>query len=161
MAHDPVADVAQRAQATFAAVADGPMRGLPLNHPRLHVQALGFESWPGEPAFAFGVLVTPWAMNLLRVALRPDAPRLPVGAKRLRALGGSEFEFIGAEQAAFGRYEMCSLFSPMFQFADHGAALATAREVLALLRADSAPPVEPVPARRGFLFGRSAAARHP
>jgi hypothetical protein len=52
----------------------------------------------------------------------------------------------------------------MFEFADQAAALATAREVLALLR--PAPPAAqaarpdsalPVPARRGFLFGRPQA----
>ena len=148
MAADPLADIAQRLQIAFAAVADGPMRGLPLNHPGLRVEALGLEVWPGEPEFALGVLVTPWAMNLLRVALRAQAPLLPVGAKGLHILGARELEFIGAELAAFGRFEMCSLFSPMLEFADQDAALATAREVLKLLRVASALQPAPVPARR-------------
>jgi hypothetical protein len=44
-----------------------------------------------------------------------------------------------------------SLASPMPGFADQDSAVATARALLERLR--------PVPARRGFLFGRSGAAR--
>jgi hypothetical protein len=47
----------------------------------------------------------------------------------------------------------------MFEFADHAAAVATACEVLNLLRTPAPAPVlkvkaESAPSRRGFLFGR-------
>jgi [NiFe] hydrogenase assembly HybE family chaperone len=140
VAHDTIPLTVQRLEAAFRAVAAGPMRDLPLNHARLQVQAAGFEALRAEPGVALGVLVTPWCMNLLRVPLHADVPMLPVGRKSLRALGAREFEFIGAHEPAFGPFEMCSLFSPVLEFADHDAAAATAQEVLALLRADASTP---------------------
>jgi [NiFe] hydrogenase assembly HybE family chaperone len=150
-----------RLEAAFAAIGRTRLAGLPLLHPKLQVQALGFERLADE-ALALGILVTPWFMNLLRLPLADSAPVLPVGEVAEREVGPHRMQFMGAHEAAIGgngRYEMCSLFSPMHEFIDHEAAVATAREVLALLRpvpaAVSAPPVN-VPARRGFLFGRSA-----
>jgi [NiFe] hydrogenase assembly HybE family chaperone len=131
------------------------MRGVPMLHSRLHVEAVGFERVhePDGGAAALGVLVTPWFMNLIWLRL-DDTPVQPVGKVRSRMLGEAHLEFIGALEGTFGGYEMCSLFSPMFEFADHAAARATALEVLRVLRAP--PPCTPasVPARRAFLTGR-------
>jgi [NiFe] hydrogenase assembly HybE family chaperone len=139
------------------------MGDLGLCHPQLRVEALGFEPDPAEPQIAIGVLVTPWSMNLLRIALdaAAEAALAQVGRKRLRGVGGHSVEFLGSHEAAIGRFEACSLFSPMSGFADHDTALATAREVLRLLRApataaSSAPGVaapQAVSDRRRFLFG--------
>jgi len=43
------------------------------------------------------------------------------------------FEFIQGHGGDIGAYRSCSLFSPMFEFADQEAAEATAREILALV----------------------------
>ncbi|MBL8328485.1 MAG: [NiFe]-hydrogenase assembly chaperone HybE [Rubrivivax sp.] len=94
-------------------------------------------------------------------------PTLRVGDIRARRIGTQSFDFIGAEEDGIGCYEACSLFSPMFEFADQEAALATAQAVMDLLQAPP-PPAQPAavpapradqaaPGRRGFLFGRSAA----
>ncbi|TXH61274.1 MAG: [NiFe]-hydrogenase assembly chaperone HybE, partial [Burkholderiaceae bacterium] len=58
------------------------------------------------------------------------AEALFVRASRSRAVGNERFEFLGAHEEGFGPFEACSLFSPMFQFEDQAAALATAEEVL-------------------------------
>lgn len=137
----------QRLEATYRDIAATRMAGLPLLHPGLRVQAVDFLT---EGPVAWGVLVTPWCMNLLRLPLSDDAPMLPPGQSAPRDLGPQRFDFVGAELAALGRFEQCSLFSPVFEFVDQAAAVATAREVLRLLRP---APVEPVPARRRFLFG--------
>jgi [NiFe] hydrogenase assembly HybE family chaperone len=141
-------------EASFREVASLRMAGVPVLNSRLRVQAVGFAVEAAEPSVAGGVLVTPWFMNLLRLPLAAQAAAslLPAGAKGLRRWGNHEIEFIGAHENTIGGYEMSSLFSPMFEFADQAAAVATAQEVLALLR----PLAQP--ARRGFLFGRSAAA---
>lgn len=163
------------------------MAGMPLLHPGLRVQALGFEPEAGDANTLCGVLLTPWFMSLVRLPLRPrggaDAGWLAVGLKQQRRMGMAEFEFIGALEPGLGVFEAASLFSPMAEFADHAAALATAHEVLRQLRAPepavvaasaavpalapagapavapaaAAAPTEPVPSRRGFLFGRSPA----
>lgn len=148
------------------------MQGLPMLHPGLQVEALGFAPLvcaqpepEAEPqAFdgraALGILITPWFMNLILLP-QDDAPALAVGRVRACVIGGARFEFIGAHEESFGAYAICSLFSPMFEFADHAAARATAEEVLKMLRAvaEPAPSPEPeevpaLPSRRAFLTGR-------
>jgi [NiFe] hydrogenase assembly HybE family chaperone len=136
-------------EAVFRQIAATRVAGLPLLNTRLQVQALGFEEY-GD--VACGVLVTPWFMNLVRLPLDDAAEVLSPLQKAERDVGTRRFEFIGAHEPGFGAFEASSLFSPMFEFEDQKAAVATAREVLGLLR-----PAPAVPSRRGFLFGRPAA----
>lgn len=144
------------------------MRGVPVLNPQLGVQTIGFEKAPGldhAPEALAGILITPWFMNLVRLPVAADAPAkgwLTPGFKARRTLGCERFEFIGASEEGLGAFEVCSLFSPMFEFANQQAAVATATEVLALLRAPVAAPVVSAsatlpPSRRGFLFGRAGA----
>ena len=163
-------------ESVFRRIRSTRMAGVPLLHPGLRVQAVGFE---GEGTDVLGgVLLTPWFMSLVRLPLRPrgvaDAPWLAVGHKQWRTVGSAEFEFIGASEQDVGVFETASLFSPMAEFVDHAAALATAHEVLRQLRtrpetvpvpqapaAPAQPEAEPAPSRRGFLFGRNPAAGAP
>ncbi|MDP4300286.1 [NiFe]-hydrogenase assembly chaperone HybE [Leptothrix discophora] len=153
-------------QARFRAIAAGPMRDLPISHPGLPVEAIGFAPDDLDPAWAMGVLLTPWCLNLVRLPLDPAAATLPVGHPASRRVSHDEAEgelaFIGAHDDNLGGYETCSLFSPMQAFADADTARATAREVLAQLRrpvsttrpVKSSPDEGPAaPGRRGFLFG--------
>jgi [NiFe] hydrogenase assembly HybE family chaperone len=133
-------------EASFRSVAQQRLAGVPVLHPGLRVQALGFVV---DEDVATGILLTPWFMNLVRLPLAGQ-PMLAPGHKAARAVGTREFEFIGGHEAALGAYEAASLFSPMFEFADQAAAVATATAVLEQLRPQA------VAARRGFLFGRSA-----
>ncbi|WP_298013967.1 [NiFe]-hydrogenase assembly chaperone HybE [uncultured Aquabacterium sp.] len=139
------AEWVRQLEATFAQIARTRMAGLPVVHPRLRVQAVGFHArsvWVGgaadEPraieAGALGVLVTPWFMNLVWRADVAEATPLPVGQTRVRTLAGEAMPFLGAFEPAIGAFEACSLISPMFQFADHAAAVATATAVLQALR---------------------------
>ena len=142
----------------FAHIADTRMRGVPVQNLHLRVQAVDFAShlYDGEERL-LGVLVTPWFMGLVRLPLSTQAPALAVGHKCLLPFGAQQFEFIGANEAGIGAYESCSLFSPMFEFADQAAAVDTAAEVLKLLRQPAPKSDTPsVPGRRGFLLGRSA-----
>lgn len=145
--------------ATFRDIARERMHGLPMVNPALQVEAIGFivdEGVADEPPVAAGVLLTPWFMSLLRLPLVRIDDRSGIGLCRRLAFGQEHFDFIGSHKPALGRFESCSLFSPVFEFADHEAARATAHAVLDALR--TAPPASPVrPARRGFLFGRAAA----
>jgi [NiFe] hydrogenase assembly HybE family chaperone len=161
-----LADRVAALEAAFRDIAATRMHGVPVLHADLSVQAVGFEA-EVDGAWALGVLVTPWFMNLLRLPLQAHTPTtLAVGVSAPRDIGAQRFDFIGAHEGAIGGFEASSLFSPMFAFEDQSAAVATAREVLALLRTPpaSAPapvtrkPAEVVPSRRGFLFGRTGAA---
>ncbi|MFO1328907.1 MAG: [NiFe]-hydrogenase assembly chaperone HybE [Rubrivivax sp.] len=140
----------------FRDIAATRMQGVALCHPLLEVAAVGFEPVDQGRA-AVGVLITPWFMNLVRLPLATDDVQLPLGASRTHALGHERFDFIGAHEDGIGPFEACSLFSPMHDFTDQAAAIATAEAVLSLLRPAPAPAAE-APARRRFLLGRSGAA---
>jgi len=153
-----VADVALALEQCFADIARHRMQGVPLLNPALQVQALGFEPDPLDSHISLGLLITPWFMNLVRVASQPGTA-LPEGAKATRPFGNTRFEFIGVFEPRVGAFETCSLFSPMFEFADHAAALATGTEILRQLRQRPTPvksATPAVPSRRGFLLGRPA-----
>lgn len=152
---NPLAARLKSLEAAFRHIAATRMDGVPVLNPRLGVQAVGFEiSEDGH--HALGVLVTPWFMNLLRLPLPGDAPPLALRAVAARDIGTRRLDFIGAFEPGVGAFEACSLFSPMFEFVNQAAAVATAQEALRELRAASRAPAQP--ARRGFLLGRSGAA---
>jgi [NiFe] hydrogenase assembly HybE family chaperone len=121
---------------------------------------MGFFADPEEAEMLLGVLITPWFMNLVRLPTRtffPGNKLLAVGKKATRQAGNRSFEFVGAFEPNLGAFEVCSLFSPMFLFANHAAAADTANEILELLRTPVKPAANATqtpPSRRGFLFGR-------
>lgn len=148
---------------TFAHIAATRMAGVPVQNPVLHVQAIGFEDdGSTQGAVLVGVLVTPWFMNLVRLPVTAEARALSVAsptAKAHRTLGVDRYEFIGAHEDALGAFEACSLFSPMFEFDNQITAVATAKEILEILRqpVPQKPQSPTLPSRRGFLFGPKSA----
>ena len=141
------------------------MQGIPILHPDLSVEAVGFRAAAtGEEcaeAVAEGVLITPWFMSLVRLPLDVQDHAGRVGRKRVLAFGTERFDFIGAHDPAVGFHEACALFSPMADFRDQNQARETAQAVLDQLR--PAPPApapvveaEAMPARRAFFLARRA-----
>ncbi len=115
------------------------MDGVPVINPRLRVQAVGFHLRDG--AF-LGVLITPWFMNLVLLPGKDDSwQKLAVGSTVHHHFPVGEYDFIVGHEEGLGRYQSCSLFSPMFEFADMGAAVATAEAALEALLA----PAEEAP----------------
>ncbi len=105
------------------------MADVPILNSSLSVEAVGFREWEGQ---CLGVLITPWFMNLMLLPLDPDtrAEERHSGDTSTVNFPAAEFEFIYGEEAGIGGYRMCSLFSPVFEFEDHAAAVATAESVL-------------------------------
>ncbi|WP_373656381.1 [NiFe]-hydrogenase assembly chaperone HybE [Thiohalorhabdus sp. Cl-TMA] len=145
----------------YAAVARGRMADFPLANGALAVEAVGFRPWEGA---WLGALVTPWALNLVRL------PPVPTGGSRsgrkteYRFPAGA-FEFVEAADEGFGAYAMCSLFSPVLEFADQQAARTTAEAAVSeVLDADREAPeagqdaAKRTMSRRGFLRGGGAGA---
>jgi [NiFe] hydrogenase assembly HybE family chaperone len=153
------AAAANALQALFDHIARTRMVGLPLLQPGLQVQALGFEPLPGEPSVALGVLITPWFMNLVRLPLdaAAEASMSAPTQRAQRRVGAAAIDFIGSQEAPVGRFECCSLYSPMHAFRDQASAVAVAEAVLKGLR-DAARSAPEQPARRGFLLGRAQGA---
>jgi [NiFe] hydrogenase assembly HybE family chaperone len=155
-------------EAVFAEIGRSRMDGMGLLHPALSVEAVGFERGNGpsadEPGWG-GILITPWCMNLFWWPDDPGHAAQP-GQSRRHRLGGEEFSFIGAAEPELGRFECCSLFSPMQEFADQAQARDTAGAVLAQLRSTTVAPASrsapadapPMPSRRALFTGRIASA---
>ena len=118
-------------QQAFRSVLDKQMRDMPMLNPALCVEAVGFRPWSDH---WLGILVTPWFMNLVLMP-RVNAKWQPIGERESRhyVFPAGVFEFIGARDAALGDYQACSLFSPMFEFADQREARETAVAALAAL----------------------------
>lgn len=144
---------AARVERAFAAIAATRMADLPLSNPALAVEACGFQAWNG---LWLGVLVTPWAINLV---LLPDGNpafrRLGPDRRQSWLFPSGEYAFHGAEEEGLGAYQACSLFSPAFEFACQEEARRAALEALFAPRDDiPAPPAGARPlSRRAFLGG--------
>ena len=142
----------------YTTIAQTRMLGVPLLNPALHVEAVGFERDLGpqpEEGGWLGVLLTPWFMSLV---WWPDDDRHApdVGQTRSHPFGTERYSFIGAHEEPLGKFEMCSLFSPMWDFADAATARAVAEQALSALREARAATTVAAPARRAFLTGRIA-----
>lgn len=132
------------------------MADLPIANPALKVEAVGFVAWDGEWV---GVLITPWAVNLVVLPGQPEASTATGpddGAVRSRRFPSGAYGFRAGYLQGFGAYQSCSLFSPPGEFADQDAARAVALEIMGLLfqpETALAPPPAQV-SRRSFLRGR-------
>jgi [NiFe] hydrogenase assembly HybE family chaperone len=158
-------------QRAFRIVLQRQMRDMPMLNPALSIEAVGFRPWGDH---WLGILITPWFMNLLLMP-RVTAKWQAIGERESRhyVFPAGVFEFIGARDAALGDYQACSLFSPMFEFADQREARDTAVAALdALFDGASREPSEasvlrpatgdataapamaaPMLSKRDFLFG--------
>lgn len=154
-------------EAAFRRIAATRMAGLPLNNSALQVQAVGFR--PQDDGHLVGVLITPWAINLVRLAPTPSRELYLAPDRRQTCdFPSGSYEFMGGEEPECGAYQFCSLFSPAFEFRDQISAVETAVAVMVALYADTEPDhaagrdaarlagrsILDVPTtRRGFLQG--------
>ncbi len=146
----------ERLAVAYRAIGERAMRDLPIYNDALGVAAVGFRPFNGT---IIGIMVTPWFMNAVMPA---DQTAQDARGASLRVhLPAGHIEFSLSEVEPVGRIASCSLFSPMFGFADMAAACATAEAALAelMLAADSEEAVrrrEPATSaidRRNFLRG--------
>jgi [NiFe] hydrogenase assembly HybE family chaperone len=121
----------QGLEQVFSRIERERMQGLPILNKALQVRAVGFREWQGH---CLGVLITPWFMNLMLLPCEGDDwQNLRIGDKQLHQLPSGPYEFILGEETGVGRYQICSLFSPVFEFADQETAEATAEAAMAAL----------------------------
>ncbi len=136
----------QALEQAFNTIFDQQMRETALVNSQLSVKALGFSRFKQD---WFGIMITPWFMNLLQL---PDhaADRsdwIP-GKQYRQQFPVGELDFTFAHSQDLGCYAQCSLFSPMFEFANQEAAIAVAEQCLQLL---FIPPSSKSLTRRGLL----------
>lgn len=115
----------------FRVILQEQMQDMPMLNPALSVEAVGLRPWGDH---WLGVLITPWFMNLMLMS-RVTGSWHPIAERESRhyVFPAGVFEFIGARDPALGDYQACSLFSPMFDFADQQTAHDTAVAALAAL----------------------------
>lgn len=146
----------ERLACAYRQIGDRAMRDLPIYNDALDVAAVGFRWFDGT---IIGIMVTPWFMNVVMPA-GEIASEVSEPTRRFRLPAG-DIEFALSEVEPVGRIASCSLFSPMFQFADMASARATAQAALAelMLPADQEEAThrrEPATGaidRRNFLRG--------
>lgn len=120
--------MAQRIESIFREIAATRMADLPLLNPAIEVHVIGFRPWEGG---CLGVLITPWCMNLLSLpGPAEDWSDRPELSEETLVFPSGAYRFTIGHEVALGKYRMCSLFSPMFEFADDAAAVETAEAVM-------------------------------
>ncbi|HEY0881411.1 MAG TPA: [NiFe]-hydrogenase assembly chaperone HybE [Archangium sp.] len=127
-------------ESVYEAIA-GRMKALPISHPELHVEAVGFL---GCDEGHLGVLITPWCMQLV---FAPPEGTLAVG-ERTFGLPAGPVTLTWQSLDGFGALASRSLFSPMSQFADQRVAVEVATK---LLRTLLTPPPRTEPSRRALF----------
>lgn len=137
----------------FNEIAQTSMRDMPLSKPNIQVETVNFE-WVQDDAVLQGILITPWAMNLLRISASFQAQTELVGTKHTHHIGDAEFTFYSAFDEVIGAYEMCSLESPL-SCETQELAREIAQAVLLQLYEKQTTAPESL-ARRGFLTGKRA-----
>ncbi|SNZ21450.1 [NiFe]-hydrogenase assembly chaperone HybE [Cohaesibacter gelatinilyticus] len=128
------ANICARIEALFETIEQERMKDVPILNDALSVAAFGFETPDagGElSTYRVGVLLTPWFMNLMLLPLRPSQlDGQSFGEKQSHRLPAGHFEFVVGREEELGAFLTCSLFSPVFQFADQETACQTAKAVL-------------------------------
>ena len=116
---------------TFTHIQHTRMRGVPVINTQLAVNADCFVRWQD---YFLGVLITPWFMNLMLLPAGEESAgqmqQQRIGEKQTHVFPSGPYEFIVGAEAGLGRYQSCSLFSPMFDFCDRAAAEETAAAIL-------------------------------
>ncbi len=141
----------------FSVIDETAMQGLPVCNGALAVEAVGFRRLDAD---WFGVLITPWFMNaILLPAARTPVDWEVVGDWRDRELPAGSFRFARGGDEEVGCYDMLSLHSPMFAFADQAEARRAAQSSLKTLLTEPKPPADrgeapENPGRRALLLGQ-------
>lgn len=113
----------------FQEVYEKHMQDMPIINDKLEVKAIGFDSWND---YRLGVLITPWFMNLMLIPREANLQKHQekMGEIQTHIFPSGAYEFVTGNDDAFGYYESCALFSPMFDFKDQQSAELAAQAVL-------------------------------
>ncbi len=127
--------IVQKLELVFSEIARTRMADILILNPALRVETVGFREWEGR---WIGVLVTPWTINLVLLPGQ-DGPLIPLALdeKSLWDFPSGTYEFMGLNEPAIGTCHICSLISPVMEFATHEEALAVAREIIVGLFTES------------------------
>lgn len=133
----------------FRVIHEERMQGLPIVHPGLEVEAVGFAPWGDHE---LGVLITPWFMNLVLLPAGSEYDELPQGETIEFRFPSGACELTVSRDEVLGTFLTAVLFRAVVDFPHQSFAREVAAEALANLLA--VPPVDkPKIGRREFLGG--------
>ncbi len=113
---------------SFRSIQQHRMREIPIMNNAIKVRAVGFRHWQNS---YIGILITPWFMNLILLPGESDNwDDLHELTKKTHSFPSGKYSFITAYEEDIGKYQLCSLFSPMFEFGDDASAVETAQIVM-------------------------------
>ena len=100
------------------------MHDVPILNDKVEVRVIGFQQWNNS---YLCIMITPWFMNLMLLPGETENwdDKQETSSSRHTFPSGN-YQFLVGYEPAIGKYQMCSLFSPMFEFADNDAAVETA-----------------------------------
>lgn len=146
--------VREQLVSAWTRVRDERMAGVPILNHTIGVDAVAPRVWQDGWVT---VLVTPWSINLMMIP-GPDADwsSLEPGRNVRHVFPAGAFGFIVGDEPGLGRYQMCSLFSPVLEFDGHEAAMIAAIAALdALFRPDEVDDRKES-SDESFMFGLAA-----
>jgi [NiFe] hydrogenase assembly HybE family chaperone len=119
---------AQQLQVQFQSIHSERMSNVSVINDNIDVEAVGFREWQGH---ILGVLVTPWFMNLMLLpGMDENWSDYRPGTKQSFLFNAGSFEFVVGKEDNIGLFMSCSMFSPMFEFDSHQAAVVTAKALI-------------------------------
>lgn len=132
----------ERITRCFREIEEVRMAGIPILNPSLKVEVVGLQMFGDE---WLCILITPWFMNVMLLTpspstsdhIEPVEPRMPTGTKQQVTFPAGRFEMICGFEPQLGTFRMCSLFSPVLEFADQESAVATANAAIESIMASS------------------------
>jgi len=115
-------------ETTFNKIHQQRMIDVPILNEKIEVSAIGFQRWQQS---YLCVLITPWFMNLMLLpGEQENWDEKNETSTWQHSFPSGNYDFLVGFEPDIGKYQMCSLFSPMFEFADNNAALETAQAVI-------------------------------
>ncbi len=100
------------------------MHDIPIINDKIEVHVTGFQQWQNS---YLCIMITPWFMNLMLLpGETEDWDDKRETTSSTHTFPSGSYEFLVGFEPNIGKYKMCSLFSPMFEFADNDAAVETA-----------------------------------
>ncbi len=101
------------------------MHDIPIINDKIEVRVIGFQQWQNS---YLCIMITPWFMNLMLLPGKTenwDEKRETTA--NTHTFPSGNYQFLVGFEPGIGKYQMCSLFSPMFEFSDNDAAVETAK----------------------------------
>lgn len=114
--------------ANYRKIARERMQGLPFVNPRLEVEAVGMREFDEH---LFGILITPWFMNMLLLPGSDEWSALEQGDKVTLGLPAGDYEFtLCRDEGIAGSYMSAVLFRTVADFPDQATARDVAFEII-------------------------------